>query len=160
MLEARDHETRCYLEVVDALRRWGARPLDDMHALFRRIVFSILISNTDDHLRNHGFLFEIPRGWRLAPAYDLNPVPTDVRPRMLSTEIDLGDATASLDLALSVAEYFELTVDDARCITGEVGRAVSRWRQRAAGAGVEASEIDRMASAFEHSDLARAVRLQ
>jgi hypothetical protein len=97
MLGARAHETRCYLEIVDALRRWGAIPHDDMHALFRRIIFSILISNTDDHLRNHGFLLDSPDGWRLAPAYDLNPVPLDVKPRVLSTEIDIGAATASLE---------------------------------------------------------------
>ena len=75
-----------------------------MHALFRRIVFNILISNTDDHLRNHGFVFDSPGGWQLAPAYDLNPVPLDVKPRGLSTEIDIGDATASLDLLLLTAK--------------------------------------------------------
>ena len=79
-----------------------------MHALWRRIVFSILISNTDDHLRNHGFLYESADGWRLSPAYDLNPVPTDIKPRVLATNIDLDDSTASLPLAMSVAEYFEL----------------------------------------------------
>ena len=156
MLGARDHETRCYLEIVDVLRRWGAIPRDNMHALFRRIVFSILISNTDDHLRNHGFLFGAPHGWQLAPAYDLNPVPLDVKPRVLSTEIDIGDATASLELALSVAEYFELTQEEARRIAGEVGEPVSRWRNRAASFGLVPREIERMASAFEHSDLALA----
>ena len=159
MLGARDHESRCYLEMVDALRRWGASPRADMHALFRRIVFSVLISNTDDHLRNHGFLLQSPGGWQLAPAYDLNPVPVDVKPRVLSTEIDIGDATASLELALSVAEYFELTSDAARQIAGEVGRAVSLWRLRAAEFGIVPREIERMASAFEHPDLAMACRL-
>jgi hypothetical protein len=77
-----------------------------MHELWRRIVFSILISNTNDHLRNHGFLWAGPAGWRLSPAYDLNPVPIDIKPRVLSTAIDLDDGTASLDLALSVAAYF------------------------------------------------------
>lgn len=159
MLGARDHETRCYLEIVDALRRWGAGPRDDMHALFRRVVFSILVSNTDDHLRNHGFLFDSPGGWRLAPAYDLNPVPLDVKPRTLSTEIAIGDATASVDLALSVAEYFELAPDEARRIAGEVGSAVSHWRARAAQFGIVPQEIERMASAFEHSDLILARRM-
>ena len=159
MLGAMDRETRCYLEIVDALRRWGDRPVADMRALFRRIVYNILISNTDDHLRNHGFLFDTPGGWRLSPAYDLNPVPPDVKPRILSTEIDVGDATASLDLAFSVAEYFELTLDDAHHIAGEVGRAVSHWRTKASGVGITASESERMASAFEHSDLAAAIRL-
>jgi len=103
MLGANDRETRSYMEFVDVLRQHGAAPKADMHALWRRIVFSILISNTDDHLRNHGFLYESQIGWRISPAYDLNPIPTDLKPRVLSTAIDLDDATASLDLALSVA---------------------------------------------------------
>jgi serine/threonine-protein kinase HipA len=156
MLGARDHETHSYLEIVDALRRWGATPLDDMRALFRRIIFNVLISNTDDHLRNHGFLFTSTAGWQLAPAYDLNPTPADIKPRVLSTQIDLGDLKASLDLAFSVAEYFELKPEDARQIAREVGRSVSNWRTQAKGTGIAAKEIDRMSSAFEHADLAKA----
>lgn len=160
MLEARDHETRSYLEFVDALRQHGASAKTDMHALWRRIVFSLLISNTDDHLRNHGFLYIGPDGWRLAPAYDLNPVPTDIKPRVLTTAIDLDDDTASLDLALSVADYFLLTDDQARAIAGEVGRAVSNWRTEARALGLTRAEIDRMASAFEHNDLQAALALK
>ena len=157
MLGARDRETRCYLDFVDALRRWGATPRQDMHALFRRVVFNVLISNTDDHLRNHGFLFTSAAGWQLAPAYDLNPVPVDIKPRVLSTGIDIGDATASLELAFSVAQYFELSPDEARIVAGEVGKAVSSWRNVAKKAGVGAREVERMASAFEHTDLSMAV---
>ena len=73
MLGSKDNETRSYLEIVDALRQHGAAPKADMEALWRRLVFNILISNTDDHLRNHGFLYKGPAGWRLSPAYDLNP---------------------------------------------------------------------------------------
>lgn len=75
MLEAKDNETRSYLEFVDILRQRGGAPKADMHGLWRRMVFSILISNTDGHLRNHGFLWTGPGGWRLSPAYGLNPVP-------------------------------------------------------------------------------------
>ena len=75
---------RSYLEIVDALRQHGAAPKADMEALWRRLVFNILISNTDDHLRNHGFLYAGQEGWRLSPAYDLNPVPTDIKPRILT----------------------------------------------------------------------------
>jgi len=85
MLGANDNETRSYLEFVDALRQYGAAPKRDMHMLWRRVVCSVLISNTDDHLRNHGFLYDGPDGWRLAPAYDLNPVPIDIKPRVLAT---------------------------------------------------------------------------
>src|SRR5207248_2152433 len=129
MLDAEDNEVRSYLEFVDILRQHGAAPKDDMRALWRRIVFSILISNTDDHLRNHGFLWAGPAGWRLSPAYDLNPVPTDIKPRVLTTAIDLDDRTASLKLALQVASYFELTAGEARGIAREVGIAVASWRK-------------------------------
>jgi serine/threonine-protein kinase HipA len=153
MLGANDRDARSYLEFVDALRQHGAALKHDSHALWRRIVLSILISNTDDHLRNHGFLYEGPDGWRLAPAYDLNPVPVDIKPRVLTTAISEDDGTASLDLALSVAGYFELSDKDARVIAAEVGKAVSTWRDEASAIGLSKAEIDRMASAFEHEDL-------
>src|ERR1700723_1468578 len=108
MLDAKDNEPRSYMEFVDVLRQYGAAPKADMQALWRRIVFSILISNTDDHLRNHGFLYAGSDGWRLSPAYDLNPVPIDIKPRVLTTAIDEADGAASLDLAYQVAEHFGL----------------------------------------------------
>ena len=153
MLGASDNESRSYLEFVDALRRYGASPKQDMHELWRRIVFNILISNTDDHLRNHAFLYTGPDGWRLAPAYDLNPVPTDIKPRVLTTAIDFDDGSASLDLAMSVVGYFELAEDKAHAIAAEVGKAVTTWREESAKLGLTKAEIDRMASAFEHEDL-------
>ena len=159
MLDAKDNEARSYLEFVDVLRQHGAAPKEDMHALWRRIVFSILISNTDDHLRNHGFLWTGPTGWRLSPAYDLNPVPTDIKPRVLSTSIDLDNGTASLKLALEVASYFELGEAEARRIAGQTGQAVATWRKHAAKLGITTTEIDRMASAFEHEDLQAALAL-
>ena len=153
MLGSKDNETRSYLEIVDALRQHGAATKDDMEGLWRRLVFNIVISNTDDHLRNHGFLYQGRNGWRLSPAYDLNPVPTDIKPRILSTAINEDDHTASLALALDVAGYFDLDAGKARTIAGEVGRAVSRWRDEASRQGLSKNEIDRMASAFEHEDL-------
>ena len=125
--------------------------------LWRRITFNILISNTDDHLRNHGFLYEGTNGWRLAPAYDLNPVPVDLKPRVLTTAIDLDVGMASLDLALEVADYFELDSREAISMAKEVGRAVSGWRMEASRRGLSSSEIERMASAFEHDDLRAAL---
>lgn len=158
MLAAKDNETRSYLELADALRRYGAAPKDDLEALWRRIVLNILISNTDDHLRNHGFLYAGANGWRLSPAYDLNPVPTDVKPRVLTTAINEADGTASLELVLSVAGYFDINDGKARQIAKEVGQAVEAWRGAAAKEGIRATEIDRMASAFEHDDLERALK--
>jgi serine/threonine-protein kinase HipA len=159
MLDAKDNEPRSYMEFVDVLRQHGATPKEDIHALWRRIVFSILISNTDDHLRNHGFLWEGSSGWRLSPAYDLNAVPADIKPRVLTTAIDLDDGTASLTLAFQVANYFELSEGEAHKIAGQVGHAVATWRKHAAKLGITAAEIDRMASAFEHEDLKAALAL-
>lgn len=151
-LGAADHETRSYLELVDFLRVHGARPQDDMRQLWRRVVLNVLISNTDDHLRNHGFLHQPGTGWTLSPAYDLNPVPADIRPRVLSTALDFDDATASLALALEVAPYFELAAGAAHAIAAEVAQATAQWRGVAARFGLSDAEQARMASAFEHAD--------
>ncbi len=153
MLGARDHETRSYLEIADALRQYGAQPDADLQELWRRIVFNVLVSNTDDHLRNHGFLYVSGAGWRLAPAYDLNPVPLDLKPRVLSTAITFDSAEASLDLAFEVAEYFGLNDLQAKRIAWEVGEVVSRWDEEAAGMGLSRKMIERMESAFVHRDL-------
>jgi serine/threonine-protein kinase HipA len=153
MLGARDQEPRSYLEMVDALRQHGASPKEDIEALWRRLVFNILISNTDDHLRNHGFLYEGQSGLRLSPAYDLNPMPIDLKPRVLSTMITEDDSTASLYLAMEVAGYFELTAARAKAIAKEAAQSVATWRKEAPRHGLGKTEIDRMASAFEHDDL-------
>jgi serine/threonine-protein kinase HipA len=158
MLGSKDNDARSYLEIVDALRQHGAEPKADMEALWRRLVFNILISNTDDHLRNHGFLYAGREGWRLSPAYDLNPVPTDIKPRILATAINEDDNAASLALAMEVAAYFELDAASAGRIAAEVGNAVAKWRDEAARHGLSKAEIDRMMSAFEHEDLEMARR--
>ncbi|MBV9531175.1 MAG: type II toxin-antitoxin system HipA family toxin [Bradyrhizobium sp.] len=156
LLNAADNEPHSYMEIADALRQYGAKADEDCAQLWRRIVFNILISNTDDHLRNHGFLYE-SNGWRLSPAYDLNPMPVDIKPRILTTAIDEADSTASLDLAYEVAAHFGVKADKAKSIAREVGHAVASWRGAATAAGLTTKEIERMASAFEHDDLARAV---
>jgi serine/threonine-protein kinase HipA len=159
MLAARDHQPRSYLEIADSLRQFGASPDGDIQQLWRRIVFNVLISNTDDHLRNHGFLYEGGAGWRLAPAYDLNPVPVEIKSRMLSTSISFDSPEASLALALEVAEEFGLKSNQAKAVTKEVAAAVTQWRQTARRMGIPEKAMPKMASAFEHSDLemARAI---
>jgi serine/threonine-protein kinase HipA len=156
MLSAEDNEPHSYLEIAEALRQYGAAPNEDLRHLWRRIAFNVLISNTDDHLRNHGFLYEGPEGWRLSPAYDMNPVPVDVKPRVLSTSIDPDDPSASIDLAFDVADYFGLKDKEARGIAAEIAAVVSDWKQVAEKTGLTRAEIDRMASAFEHDDLDKA----
>ena len=155
-LGASDHEMRSYLELAEFLRREGAEVNGDLRQLWRRIVFNMLISNTDDHLRNHGFL-RAPNGWRLSPAYDLNPVPTDVKPRIHALAIDEFDGTASLETAFRIAPMFGISDGAARAIAGEVGEAVGRWREVPTRLGLTPDEVERMSSAFEHEDL-RALR--
>lgn len=153
MLGAGDHEARSYLEIADAIRQHGSAPRDDLRELWRRIVFNVLIANTDDHLRNHGFLHESGRGWRLSPAYDLNPTPADVRPRVLSTAIDEVDMDASFEVAFRVAGYFELEPTEAMRVAVEVARAIAGWRTFASQLGAPPAEIERVA--FESEDLVR-----
>jgi serine/threonine-protein kinase HipA len=157
LLNATDNEPHSYMEIADALRQYGAKADEDCAQLWRRIVFSILISNVDDHLRNHGFLYEPAAGWRLSPAYDLNPVPVDIKPRILTTAIDEADGTASLDLAFEVAPHFGVKPEKAKDIVREVGTAVARWRDTAATTGLSDKEIERMATAFEHDELQKAI---
>jgi serine/threonine-protein kinase HipA len=154
-LSASDNETHSYLELVDAIRRGGSEVDTDLRQLWRRVVFSILVSNTDDHLRNHGLLRD-EKGWRLAPAYDMNPVPVDVRPRVHALAIDEDDPTSSLETALAVAPRFGIArAAEARSVAKSVGKVTAQWRKFAAKHGLKTGEIERMESAFEHDDLRR-----
>jgi serine/threonine-protein kinase HipA len=157
MLDFADGQRGSYPEVVDALRRTGSKAESDVPELYRRMVFNVLISNVDDHLRNHGFIWKGEHGWRLSPAYDINPIPADLKERILCTNITLDDGTCDLELLRETSEFFDLDVAQADAIISEVAVAVTSWREVAAGYGVRPSEIDRMASAFEHDDLKQAL---
>ena len=159
MTGSRDGQTGSYPELVDILSMQGARTKSDAIQLYRRVVFNVMISNVDDHLRNHGFLWSGKTGWVLSPAYDLNPVPTDLKARILSTNIDLEEATCSLDLLEAACGYFGLALPTARTIIKEVAEVTKGWRAVASEVGAKASEMTRMASAFEHDDLRRALTL-
>jgi serine/threonine-protein kinase HipA len=159
MMGSKDGERGSYPEIVDALTQHGAKAKADAHALYRRVVFNVMISNVDDHLRNHGFLWRNKAGWSLSPAYDLNPVPTDLKARVLTTNINLDEGTCSLDLLEAAAEYFALTLAQARVIIKEVATVTATWRDTAKKAGARTAEVNRMASAFEHDDLRRALVL-
>ncbi|HKY70067.1 MAG TPA: HipA domain-containing protein, partial [Gammaproteobacteria bacterium] len=150
MLGAADNEQHSYLEMAYALVQNGAAPDEDMTQLWRRIIFTVMISNTDDHLRNHGFIYQRYKGWRLCPAYDLNPTPIEIRPRILTTAIDFYDTTASLETAMSVAKEFRLQKEQALSLIKEVGSAVKQWRQVASELGLSKRECDQMSSAFQY----------
>lgn len=159
MLGAKDNEQHSYLEIAYALAQYGAHPNADMAELWRRMVFNILISNTDDHLRNHGFVYVRQEGWKLSPSYDLNPTPIDIKPRILTTAINFEDSTASLELALSVMGDFRISTEQSRTIVQEVSKAVMQWKAVARRFNLGENEIKRMASAFEHKDLEQASKI-
>jgi serine/threonine-protein kinase HipA len=149
MLERGDGEGGSYLEIADVIQRQSPSAAADLRELWRRIAFSILISNFDDHLRNHGFLRTSSSGWSLSPAFDLNP---DPRPgeRRLDTAIDFDDTAARLDLLLEVAPEFRLSGAEAVEVIGQAFEATSRWREVASALGLPDSELTLMAPAFEH----------
>lgn len=148
MIGARDNEQHSYLEMAYALAQNGASPAEDMRELWRRIVFTIMVSNTDDHLRNHGFIYERYKGWRLSPAYDINPTPIEIAPHVLTTSIDFYDNSASLETAIGVAKEFRLTHAEALLIIDEVNSAVKQWSVVASEFGLSKGECDRMSTAF------------
>lgn len=156
MLEASDGDYRSYLEMADAIQTSSDGPRRDLAQLYRRIVFSVLTGNTDDHLRNHGFL-RYRSGWRLAPAFDLNPDPESAG--RLATAIDLDDSTMDIDLVLSVSSFFAMTSNEARYIVKEIEDATRNWSTLASNLGLPADEISLMTHAFDSDARARAARL-
>lgn len=159
MTGSRDGERGSYPELVDALTAHGAQAKEDAWQLYRRVVFNVLVSNVDDHLRNHGFLWSGQGGWVLSPAYDLNPTPVDVKARILTTNIDLDEGTCSAELLQETAGYFGLGGGQARTIIREVAEITRNWQAVATEVGARRAEITRMASAFEHEDLQAALKL-
>lgn len=142
MLGAVDNDNRSYLEIVDSIIQFGCAPKRDMHELWRRIIFSILIMNTDDHLRNHAFLYKMGRGWILSPVYDINP--SYYKKGFLSLCVSEVDNTASVELALSVIKYFQLSLVEARKILSEVQFGIKNWQEVAKSFGIKNKEIQQM----------------
>lgn len=133
-----------YLELANLIKHQGAQPNHDLEQLWRRIVFNICISNTDDHLRNHGFLLD-DKGWILSPAFDINPVPIG---QGLKLNISESDNSQDLDLAKSVARYFLVESSRADQIIREVVKPVKGWRKIANSIGITKREQDQLSSAF------------
>ena len=127
------------------LQSRGASTRVDCEQLFRRVVFSILIHNTDDHLRNHGFFIEA-QGLRLSPAYDLNP---SVERRELSLAINEVETACDVSIALESCPDYGLTREQADGVVKQVRAAVGRWRNEADALRIPKSEQDLMATAFE-----------
>jgi serine/threonine-protein kinase HipA len=133
-----------YLELAQFLTEQGSNTKSDLEQLWRRVVFNIAVSNTDDHLRNHGFIYN-NGGWILSPAYDINPVtPSN------GLHLNITDESNSLDydLAMEVIDFFQLGETEAECIKTEVLSSVSNWEAMAKDIGISRSEQQLMAAAF------------
>ncbi len=140
-----DGETAAsYLEIAEFLTNYGSNTAQDLAELWRRIVFNIAVSNTDDHLRNHGFLFD-KDGWYLSPAYDINPEPTGTGLHLFISD---DDNRLDYELAFSVTEFFQLGEQQAREIYQQVVDAVAGWETLAQTLGIPRAQRQTMASAF------------
>ncbi|MGC8537112.1 MAG: type II toxin-antitoxin system HipA family toxin, partial [Rhizomicrobium sp.] len=150
-VEAMEPEEHTYTEIVNAIRIHGADAQADIEELWRRMAFSILITNVDDHLRNHGFLHEDRQLWRLSPAFDVNPSPERVRELKTWISEETGPEMR-IDALMSVIAYFRITRTRAGEILSEVEHAVSRWRDVGHEIGMTNDELEAFADAFEHSE--------
>lgn len=137
-----------YLDLAGFIMQNGAQPDQDLEELWRRIVFYICVSNTDDHLRNHGFLLT-PNGWTLSPAYDINPVETG---NGLSLNISEKDNALDLGLARDVAPYFRVSAKRTEEIIDEIKNSVRGWKALAEKQGISRQERDVMAKAFRYEE--------
>jgi serine/threonine-protein kinase HipA len=156
-VESAGAQEHSYTEIVDALRVNGAAAQADIEELWRRMAFSILITNVDDHLHNHGFLHAERGLWRIAPAFDLNPFPDRARELKTWVSADTGPE-ATVEALMSVIAYFRLSLPRAKEILGEVERAVVGWRKAGRALGMSDRDLEDFADAFEHSERAAAQR--
>ena len=157
-VEATEPAEHTYAEIVDAIRIHGADAQANIEELWRRIAFSILITNVDDHLRNHGFLHVDREFWRLSPAFDINPSPERVRE--LKTWISEGAGPEmTIDALMSVIAYFRITNARAREILSDVVHAVDDWRKTGQSIGMSDEELEPFVDAFEHAERAAARKL-
>jgi len=148
LLGLNDGDDATYTDIAEAIRSYSSAPTEDLHELWRRVVYSVLIGNLDDHLRNHGFLYDQEDQWRLSPAYDLNPVPSAEKARELSTWISEEGPEADLDLARRAAPHFALRDDHAENIISEVSDGLSGWQNTARQLGMSAADIGVYATAL------------
>lgn len=134
-----------YLDIASAIKEYGSKPREDLLELWKRIVFSIAVNNTDDHLRNHGFLFD-SKGLRLSPMFDVNPNPDGTA---LSLNIDDSSNAMDFDLAISVAPFFDISRDVASATVSEIKENIASWSYIARGLGIGNSEISMMGKCFK-----------
>ena len=149
LLGLNDGDEATYTDIAECIRMYSSEPTADLHELWRRIIFDVLIGNLDDHLRNHGFLYDKDDKWRLSPAYDLNPVPLEEKARELTTWISEEGPDADLDIARRAAPYFALKGDQAEAIISEVSAALKGWQNTARQLRMSAADIAIYATAIQ-----------
>lgn len=152
-------ESGSYAQLADGIRRFGHNVSGDLSELWRRMVFSLLASNFDDHLRNHGFLMREPGHWSLSPAYDINPVPEIDRVHMSQTAISEDVEMPSVEQALAVAPRFGLKPAEAKAILRQVATVVAGWQAVGRRLRLKATTLSAYASAFENPFVAEAKQL-
>jgi serine/threonine-protein kinase HipA len=138
-----------YLDLAEFIQFAGSNNRTDLHQLWKRIAFNIAISNTDDHLRNHGFILK-EDGWRLSPAYDINP---SIDKDGLALNIDTSDNALDFQLAKSVGKYFQLNDEQMDTIIREILAVTQGWRKLANKIGVSRGEQDLMEKAFYNKSI-------
>ena len=146
LLGAQDNDSHDYLEVAEALPEVSAATTADLNELWRRTAFSILVNNIDDHLRNHGFL-HVKGGWRLSPAFDMNPHPDAATARQTGVA-GAHHREEALGALLDSASAFDLTLASGQSVLAEVASAVSTWQQVAGRNGIGSKELDLFTGAF------------
>jgi len=152
-------EPGAYTMLADGIRQFGNDVAGDLHEVWRRLVFSLLASNFDDHLRNHGFLMHEPGRWSLSPAYDLNPVPEVDRARVTKTAITESQEEPSIQGAMAASSRFGIKAAESKKILREVVNAVSGWQKTGRKLRQKSATLEAYASAFEHPLLAEARQL-
>jgi serine/threonine-protein kinase HipA len=148
LLGLNDGDDATYTDIAESIRMYSSEPIEDLRELWRRVVFNVLIGNLDDHLRNHGFLYDRDDKWRLSPVYDLNPVPLEEKARELTTWISEEGPDADLEQARRAAKFFALKDEQAETIIGEVSAALVGWRNSARQLGMNAADIAIYATAI------------
>jgi serine/threonine-protein kinase HipA len=143
-------EQGAYTTLADGIRQFGDNIAADLRELWRRMVFSLLASNYDDHLRNHGFLMRSPGHWSLSPAYDLNPVPEMERARAPQTPISEGGGEPSIEAAIDAGPRFGLKGAESKAILAEVYAAVADWRKVGRQLHLKAATLEAYSTAFEN----------
>lgn len=146
-VQGTDGDRYSYLELVDFIEEEGSQPRADLKDLWTRALFSCAVGNTDNHLRNYGFLRE-SSGWRLSPAFDVNPTP-GAEPKYLATGLEFGMRDAEPELAFEVRDLFRLSHAEACDVASRMALALSGWRRLARADGIAEASIDYMADCFE-----------